>query len=73
MSCYRDTSTLMYAAVATADAVNAVAQVKPLAAAQALIRRSVALAIAATPCETPTLLRLARHNPQRHRRGKPTD
>lgn len=63
MSCCRDASTLMHAAVAGADAVDALARARPLAAAQAFVRRSVAVSavsIAAGLREMQTLLRLAR-------------
>jgi MoaA/NifB/PqqE/SkfB family radical SAM enzyme len=60
MSCYRDTSTLMHGAVAAADAADALVGARPLAAAHALLRRSVALSVAATLHEMRTLLRLAR-------------
>ena len=60
MSCYRNSSALMHAAVAVADARAALARARPLAAAQALLRRSVALSTVAALSETRTLMRLAR-------------
>ena len=60
MSCYRNTSALMHAAVAAADAVKQVAAGHPLQAASLLLRRSVAQSIAGV-IETVPAIRKTRH------------
>jgi len=61
MSCYRDTTVLMHAGVAAADAATALARAKPLAAMRAVIAPSVAESIGATVAELGLLTRLGRH------------
>jgi MoaA/NifB/PqqE/SkfB family radical SAM enzyme len=58
MTCYRDTSVLMHAGVAVADAVTAMAGGRPLQAARVLFRRSVAESLRAVAAETTTIARL---------------
>jgi MoaA/NifB/PqqE/SkfB family radical SAM enzyme len=60
MSCYRDTSTLMHAGVAAADAGRALARFKPLAAARAVLNRTVAESLGATLSEARLLAKLSR-------------
>jgi len=63
MSCYRDTTVMMHAGVAAADAGAALAQAAPLAAARALLDAGVAESIGATVAELPLLRRLGRRRP----------
>lgn len=65
MSCYRDTSTLMHAGVAAADAAAALAHAAPLEAAKALLSRGVAQSLAATASEAVLLAKLGRERPAR--------
>lgn len=67
MSCYRDTTVLMHAGVAAADAAEALARAKPLAAARAFLTPSVAESIGATVAELGLLTSLGR----RHRASAP--
>jgi hypothetical protein len=60
MSCYRDTSTLMHAGVAAADAAAALASAKPLAAARAMMTPSVAQSLGTTLAEIGLLTTLGR-------------
>ncbi|HSZ50852.1 MAG TPA: radical SAM protein [Caulobacteraceae bacterium] len=60
MSCYRDTSTLMHAGVAAADAAKALASARPLAAARAMITPSVAQSLGTTLAEIGLLMTLGR-------------
>jgi MoaA/NifB/PqqE/SkfB family radical SAM enzyme len=62
MSCYRDTSTLMHAGVAAADAGGALARFKPLEAARAVLNRTVAESLGATISEARLLARLSRRH-----------
>jgi hypothetical protein len=59
MSCYRDTSTLMHAGVAAADAAQALRRLQPIRAARAMLKPSVAQSIGAVIAEAGTLRRLA--------------
>jgi MoaA/NifB/PqqE/SkfB family radical SAM enzyme len=61
MACYRDTSTLMHAAVAASDAVAAAAHGRLREAAHLLFRRSVAQSLGAVAGEMRQIARLARH------------
>ncbi|HEX3408568.1 MAG TPA: radical SAM protein, partial [Caulobacteraceae bacterium] len=61
MSCYRDTSVLMHAGVAAADAASALARAAPLAAARAFLKPSVMESIGATLAELGLLTSLGRH------------
>jgi len=61
MACYRDTSTLMHAAVAVSDAAAAAAQGRLGEAVQLVFRRSVALSLGAVASELGQISRLARH------------
>lgn len=63
MSCYRDTTVMMHAGVAAADAGRALAHAAPLAAARAVLNRSVAESIGATIAELRLLTRLGRRRP----------
>ena len=67
MSCYRDTSVLMHAGLAAADAAQALARAQPLAAARAFLTPTVAESIGATVAEFGLLARLGRR-----RFGAPT-
>jgi MoaA/NifB/PqqE/SkfB family radical SAM enzyme len=58
-ACYRDTSVLMHAGVAAADAGAALLAGHPRQAAGHLLRRSVALSISASAANLPRLLRMA--------------
>jgi hypothetical protein len=57
MSCYRNSSVLMHAAVAAADAAKRVAAGHPLEAASLLLRRSVAESVAALIETAPAIRR----------------
>ncbi|HEY6290402.1 MAG TPA: radical SAM protein [Terriglobia bacterium] len=61
MACYRDTSTLMHAAVAVSDAAVSAAQGRLAEAAHLVFRRSVALSLGAVAGELRQISRLARH------------
>jgi MoaA/NifB/PqqE/SkfB family radical SAM enzyme len=60
MSCYRDTTVLMYAGIAAADAAKALFHADPLAAARAFLTPSVAESIGATVAEFGLLTSLGR-------------
>ena len=60
MSCYRDTSVLMHAGIAAADAAKALARAKPLAAARAFFTPRVVESIGAAAAELGLLTRLGR-------------
>lgn len=59
MSCYRDTSTLMHAGVAAADAGATFASGQPIEAARTFFTRSVAASLSATLSEARTIVKLA--------------
>jgi hypothetical protein len=58
MTCYRDTSVLMHAGVAVAEAVTAMASGHLLDAARVLFRRSVAESLLSVAAESTTIARL---------------
>ncbi|MET1028917.1 MAG: radical SAM protein, partial [Dongiaceae bacterium] len=58
MSCYRDTSVMMHAAISMADALSAIASGRIGGAAKLLFRRSVALSALSMIAEAKTLVRL---------------
>jgi MoaA/NifB/PqqE/SkfB family radical SAM enzyme len=60
MTCYRDTSTLMHAGVAMADAAAALAGGRPVAAVRALFNGAVAQSLGATLAEAGLLTTLGR-------------
>jgi MoaA/NifB/PqqE/SkfB family radical SAM enzyme len=60
MSCYRDTTVLMHAGVAAADAASALGRAEPLAAARAFFNAGVAESIGATLAELGLLMSLGR-------------
>lgn len=60
MSCYRDTSTMMHAGVAAADAAAALAHADPWAAARAFLTRGVAESLVATAGEARLIAKLGR-------------
>jgi MoaA/NifB/PqqE/SkfB family radical SAM enzyme len=60
MSCYRDTSVLMHAGVAFADAAEAVSKGHPMRAAGLVFRRSVAVSLLSIAAEARQISRLAR-------------
>lgn len=62
MSCYRDTSVMMHAGVAAADAAKALAGAAPLAAARTFLTPAVAESIGATVAELGLLTRLGRRS-----------
>jgi hypothetical protein len=61
MACYRDTSTLMHAAVALSDAAAAAVKGRLAEAVHLVFRRSVALSLGAAAAELRQISRLARH------------
>ena len=61
MACYRDTSTLMHAAVAVSDAAAAVAQGRLTEAGHLVFRRSLVLSLGAVAGEVRQIARLAKH------------
>jgi MoaA/NifB/PqqE/SkfB family radical SAM enzyme len=65
MSCYRDSTVMMHAGVAAADAAQALARAGPLAAARALFTPTVAESIGATVAEVGLLTRLGRRHRSR--------
>ena len=60
MSCYRDTSVLMHAGIAAADAVRHLTAGRPGKAAATLFQRSVAISLGAVVENAPILRKLAR-------------
>jgi MoaA/NifB/PqqE/SkfB family radical SAM enzyme len=62
MSCYRDSTVMMHAGVAAADAATALARAGPLAAARAFFTPTVAESIGATVAELGLLMRLGRRH-----------
>lgn len=67
MSCYRDTSVLMHAGVAATDAMKHVRAGRPVQAASALFRRSVATSIAALVEQAPLIRDLTRSKSKRRK------
>jgi hypothetical protein len=60
MACYRDTSTLMHAGIAAAQAGDALAERKPLQAARTLLNRPVMESLAAVAGDMKLLVTLGR-------------
>jgi MoaA/NifB/PqqE/SkfB family radical SAM enzyme len=69
MNCYRDSSTLMHAGVAAADAAAALAKGRPVAAARAAFRGTVVQSLGAIVAEIGLLRKLGRKKPAAHSRG----
>lgn len=76
MACYRNASTYMHAAIATADALQALASGEFRAASAFLFRRSVAQSLLAVVERVPQMRRMSRRNPAAYRspvRARPDD